>query len=370
LKKIVYCLFTVFASAVQIPGDKEVTKAVGLFYNYDTRVAVQILTEARNIYPENPRVHFTWAAARMLENEAHKPVVESYKILENDLNEIIPILKRLSEVYSDIPDYQLYLGSATGLKARIYLGKKEWIPTLINAYKGFRIIQKIEKKHPNLIDAKLPIGIVEYFAGLSPGFIQLTAKLFGLKAKGQVGLKKMNQAVLKGEFSHIEAKKILSFLNLWVEKDFNAALRYSRELNQEFPNNYFFSIMYLESLIKTGNREDSKRLIEQLTEELTSLTPIQQNWYESYLVYEKSLFYFLNSEFDKALHHVNYSIDNYHAELDIILSHAHLLKGKIHDIKNEREKALQSYKKCIKLDNYSSAITEAETYLKNRYILQ
>ena len=306
----------------------------------------------------------------MLENEAHKPVVESYKILENDLNEIIPILKRLSEVYSDIPDYQLYLGSATGLKARIYLGKKEWIPTLINAYKGFRIIQKIEKKHPELVDAKLPIGIVEYFAGLSPGFIQLTAKLFGLKAKGQVGLKKMNQAMLKGEFSHIEAKKILSFLNLWVEKDFNAALRYSRELNQEFPNNYFFSIMYLESLIKTGNREDSKRLIEQLTEELTSLTPIQQSWYESYLVYEKSLFYFLNSEFDKALHHVNYSIDNYHAELDIILSHAHLLKGKIHDIKNEREKALQSYKKCIKLDNYSSAITEAETYLKNRYILQ
>jgi hypothetical protein len=39
----------------------------------------------------------------------------------------------------------------------------------------------------------------------------------------------------------------------------------------------------------------------------------------------------------------------------------------LHDLKHDREKAIFSYKKCIKLDNYSSAEDEAKNYLKKRY---
>ena len=101
--------------------------------------------------------------------------------------------------------------------------------------------------------------------------------------------------------------------------------------------------------------------------ELESLTPIQKKWYKSYLDYEKSQFYFMNSEFDNALRHVDFAINEYHAELDVILSHAFLLKGKLHDIKNEREQSILAYKQCVKLDNYSSAIEEAKNYLKTRF---
>ena len=368
MRKIIhYLLIHVMVLGVHFPGDKEVMKGVELFYNYQTAEAVEILAQARKNFPENPRAHFTWAAARMLDSEAHKPVIESYEILEGDLNEIIPILKYLSDSHSDVPEYDLYLGSAIGLKARINLGKKEWVSTLVNAYRGFQIIRRIEREYPDLMDAKLPIGIVEYFSGLNPGLVQWTAKLIGLEATRQAGLEKIELAVSEGEFANVEAKKIITFLSLWVENDIKTALRHSDDLHRDFPKNYFFTIMYLESMIKSGEKDGVLNLVSKLERELEFLTPIQREWYKSYLDYEKSQYYFHNSEFEKALHYVDLSIDEYHAELDIILSHALLLKGKLYDIKHEREKAIFLYKKCVKLDNYSSAIDEATTYLKHRY---
>ena len=120
-------------------------------------------------------------------------------------------------------------------------------------------------------------------------------------------------------------------------------------------------------MIKSGEKERILNLFSELERELEFLTPIQRKWYKSYLDYEKSQYYFRNSDFDNALYYVDLSINGYHAELDIILSHALLLKGKLHDLKHDREKAILSYKKCVKLDNYSSAVDESKNYLKNRY---
>ena len=125
--------------------------------------------------------------------------------------------------------------------------------------------------------------------------------------------------------------------------------------------------MYLESIIMLGKKEKSQALITRMEQELELLTPVQKKWYKSYLDYEKSQFHFMNSEFDNALRHVDFAINEYHAELDVILSHSFLLKGKLHDIKNEREQSILAYKQCVKLDNYSSAIEEAKNYLKTRF---
>jgi hypothetical protein len=303
----------------------------------------------------------------MLNHEASHPMKESYSLLENDLNEVIPILEHLVSIHPDHPEYQLYLGSAIGLKARINLGKKEWLSTLINAFRGFRIIRKIEINYPELIDAKLPIGIVEYFAGLNPGFLQWTAKLFGLEATKQAGLNKIETAANFGEFSHVEAKKIYIFLNLWVENKPDLLLKFSKELHQNFPQNFFFNIMYLESKIKYGNSDEVLPMILQMEEALEKLTPIQKLWYKSYLAYEKALYQYLHENYNSALEFVDISIKEYHAELDVILAHALLLKGKIHDVKNEREKAEQAYQDCLALDNYTYAIKEAKKYLNVKF---
>ena len=155
--KYLTLLFTSILFAQTYPGDDVVRQGVRAFYNYETEEAIEILAQARNDSPENPTVHLTWAAARWLHNQANSSVEQTYIDLENDLNEVIPVYAALMVKYPHDPSYQLYLGSAKGLMARIYLGKKEWLNTLEWAYAGFRVIQKVEAEHPVIIDATLSI---------------------------------------------------------------------------------------------------------------------------------------------------------------------------------------------------------------------
>ena len=232
-------LYLSILSATQ-PGDTLVWKAVNAFYNYETAEAITILDSARIEYPDNPHAHFTWVAARMLHSEANHATENTYSVLSKSLDTVIPVLKMLKNKYPQDPEYGLYLGCAIGLRARVSLGRKQWLSTLVNAYKGFRLIQDVARNNPDIVDAQLPVGIVEYYAGLNPGFIQLGAKLMGIDANRKGGLAKIEKAAAQGEFSWIEAKKIVAFITLWMEDDPRSALLHSRDLREKFPKNYFY----------------------------------------------------------------------------------------------------------------------------------
>ena len=360
-------LYLSILSATQ-PGDTLVWKAVNAFYNYETAEAITILDSARIEYPDNPHAHFTWVAARMLHSEANNSTENTYSVLSKSLDTVIPVLKMLKNKYPQDPEYGLYLGCAIGLRARVSLGRKQWLSTLVNAYKGFRLIQDVARNNPDIVDAQLPVGIVEYYAGLNPGFIRLGAKLMGIDANRKGGLAKIEKAAAQGKFSWIEAKKIVAFITLWMEDDPRSALLHSRDLREKFPKNYFYGILFLECLIRMEKDEEAQTLLSELEEELPFLTSIQQDWYWSYLKYELALFQFLHGKDDTALKNVEEALGNYHAELDVILGNAWLLKGMIHDRKGNREEAKQAYQVCISLDNNTTAITKAKKYLNSPFI--
>ena len=365
--KYLTLLFTSILFAQTYPGDDVVRQGVRAFYNYETEEAIEILAQARNDSPENPTVHLTWAAARWLHNQANSSVEQTYIDLENDLNEVIPVYAALMVKYPHDPSYQLYLGSAKGLMARIYLGKKEWLNTLEWAYAGFRVIQKVEAEHPDIIDATLPIGIVEYYAGLSNVLIQWGASLLGLDPSRELGLEKIERAANEGPWAWIEAKGILSFLYLWLDVEPGKALEHSGKLVEEFPGNFYFRILYTESLIRSGKMNSALTSLNTLKKMYPDLTEIQKSWYYGYLQYEFGLFHFKEGKNDKALAYIYETVNNYSAELDIILANAWCLKGQLHDLKNDRKEAIDAYEACVELDNYSYTIDEAKSYLRTPF---
>ena len=123
----------------------------------------------------------------------------------------------------------------------------------MKSYKGLRIIQYTVRNNPELIDAQLPIGIMEYYSSLSVGPIKWGAGLMGIDANRGAGLEKIKRAAVQGKFSSIEAKFIFSFLSLWIEGDPYTAIEYARELRKIFPKNYHYGIMYVECLILMGD---------------------------------------------------------------------------------------------------------------------
>ncbi len=358
---LIISLFSIIAG--QHPGDDVVRVGVDAFYNYDYENGIRILTQARKDFPENPVVHVTWAAAYWRRNEAYLPQDKIYVNLKANLDEIEVVYDSLLSANPGHPEYMLYLGTARGLKARILLGQKKWIPTLITAYKGFRVIQKALEKDPNLTDAYLPIGIVEYYAGLSNILVKAGAELFGLDASRAEGIRKMEVAATQSPWAWTEAMSILSFIYQFSDINNSRGLEVSRTLAEKYPNNYDFQVHYAESLIRNSELKLAKQELHDLNEKLPQQTDRHQKWFTSYLNYLWGHYYFLTGEDDKALGFLDQCINLYHAELDAILANAYLLKGQIHDKKRQRMDAVIAYNKCIKLDNHAHAIILAKQYL-------
>ena len=348
-------------------GDTLVREGVHAFYNYEFDKAVNILSEARIQFPDHPGVHLIWAASRWVRSQAHSPVEETYRILQKDLDAIGPVYDELVDKYGYDPNYKLYQGSALGLSARVALGKKQWLRTLIRSYRGFIIIKDVAKGSPEITDAQLPIGIVEYFAGLSNPIISWAVRLYDLDASTESGLHRMALAADEGHWSWIEAKAILSNLYLWVENDPILALEHAKDLVRYFPDNYYFNLLYLESLIRTDKIDISKVIIRDMKINSSKLTDRQIKWYSPYLDYEIALLSFHQEDYQKALELVSQTIDDYTAELDIILGNAYLLQGMCYDRLDRRVKAKDSYNKCIALDNFSGSIKRAKEYLRQPF---
>jgi len=359
-------LFSIPLNAEEL-GDSAVWQGVYKFYNNETAEAVEILTQARKDYPLNAAVHFTWASARWLHSQANDQIEKTYKVLNRDLDKVIPLYEDLVDEYPDNPLYQLYLGSGEGLRARVYLGQKRWFKTLIPAYKGFRITKSVADDHPEIKDAMLPIGVVEYYAALRSSLLRWAASLFGLETTKEAGLAKMEIAANEGNFAWIEARSLLSFIYLWEAPNYPKALEHSEILANQFPKNFYFVLMYTESLIKTKSINKSFEVLEQLNSDFIGLTETQKFHMKSYLDYAWGLYHFEQGNLGKATNFANTAINDYEAELDIYLTNSLLLLGNIYDVNGDRQKAIKTYKKCLKLDNNSHACNLAQKYLDKPY---
>ena len=365
----VVCLLSIISLTFSLDndGDSMVMEGVRAFYNYEFDMATVILDDARLKYPDHPGVHFIWSSSKYYISQAKDPIAATYDTLENTLNQIEPLYERFVVDYPANNQYNLYLGSTKGLRARVSLGNKAWLSILFDAYRGFTIIEKVSRENPGLVDAKLPIGIVEYYASVGNVFVRWAVDLYGLETSKGKALKKISDAAKNSKWAWIEASGIISFIYLWLEDAPHLALPYAEKLSNEFPRNFYFNILYLESLIKTNSFKEAKDLIKVLERKFGLLTKRQKEWYGPYLNYEKALLLFHEKNYWETHPIIDIAIENYSGELDIILGNLFLLKGKVFDLQGDRRNAIEYYKKCIGLNNLSSAIKESKQYLNKPY---
>ncbi|MBT6937273.1 MAG: hypothetical protein HN982_06790 [Candidatus Marinimicrobia bacterium] len=348
-------------------GDDTLKLGVQAMYNYEYDTAIHYTNLVKDHYPDNPGAPLVWAAAKWIKTQANSTTEASTDTLELYISKVIPIYESMVERHSDDPIYQLYFGSAKGLSARISLGEKNWIQTLIRAYSGFSLIEDAYKQNPDLKDALLPFGIVEYYGGISSSFIQWLIDVYGLNPSISAGLNKMEEAAEQSSWAWIEAKGILSFLYLWVENQPSWALKHTTDLVEAFPNNYYFYLLHLESVIRTGNKNESIIILSKNKQMESVLTPRQLSWYKPYALYEKALFEYEFGDLDTSLEYALMVTNDYDAELDIILGNALLHAGKIYDLKNRRNEAISFYNTCIELNNFSASMSIAKKYIQTPF---
>ncbi len=350
-----------------ILGKNIVWDGINAFYNYEFVKSVEILSKAKGAYPNHPAVHFVWGTSEWLRTIAYEGHEKSYSILKNHLMEIIPIYEELTKQFPDNPQYGLFLGSAHGLKARIHLGKKEWFGVLYEGYTGYRIVKEIHKTNPDLGDAYLPLGILNFYVGSSSKIIQFVAGLLGVEGDRELGINQIKTAARTGEYSWIEAETILAFIYLWIDEDYNSSLQVVTKLRDHFPGSFYYQHLYTESLIRLNKLDRAEQNLAVLDSMLEHLPPNSKRGWKPSHIYQKALLQFYKGDYNKAMKLVDVSIKEQNTEFDTNLAFAYVLRGKLYDLTGERRLAMTDYHEAIKLDNYTSAVREAEIYLKSPF---
>ena len=142
----------------------------------------------------------------------------------------VPFYRDMIGKYPENQNYRLFLGSLYGLKARIDLAQSKWMELVVSGARGFIYIDEARKRDPNLYDVYMPIGTLEYFLCRSSAPLQLIGKLFGLGSDCADATAKLEIASEHGEYSSVESDNVLSYIYLYIEKDYKNAIRVTSKL--------------------------------------------------------------------------------------------------------------------------------------------
>ena len=348
-------------------GNEIVWEGINALYNEEHTRSVQILSKAREDFPEHPVVHFVWAVSDWLRSQAYEGAEASYVILENDLDEISKVYENLVKKYPEDPNYKLYLASTFGMKARVSLGKKEWLGVLYDGFKGYRGVLTVHRDYPDLKDAYLPMGVLNFYVGNSFAIVKFFAGLLGMDADRDIGISQIKEAAVHGEYSWVEAYGILAWIYLWMTREFESVLPITDSLRTIYPNSVYFQYLYTESLILTGRTKEAEKNLELVYFLAESRPPASRKGWIPTLKYQSAYLKLLDGDFKTALVLVTKSIEEFNTELDTPLGFGYLLRGKINDLLGNREEAVSDYRSALKLNNYTWAMDEAKIYVKKPY---
>ena len=202
---------------------RDINTAIDQLYNFQISESINTLERMALDYPEDPLIPFLRISAYWQRSLLYDNPESSYEVIKDGVRRTVPFYIDMIEKYPENQRYNLFLGSLYGLKARINLAQSEWMSLVISGSKGFKYISDAIKNDSSLYDAYMPIGTLEYFLCRSNPALQIVGEVFGLESDCKEAINKLELASEKAEYSWVEARNVLSYIYLYIERDYRKA---------------------------------------------------------------------------------------------------------------------------------------------------
>jgi len=366
---VIFVFFTsVYAETLTFEAQNEkAQQAINELYNMNYRESNRLFQEILETEPFHPLAPMGVVATEWLYNQQSEGYETGNKKLLNEISSALDIYKSQIMMQPDNAELLFYYGTTMGLKSRILLAEKDWIGVLISGYNCMRYIKKSEKLNPEFWDVYLPLGVFNYYVGISASYMRIASWILRESGSKESGLRQIALSARNNGYGRYEARGILSFVYLYMEEDFATSLEFSTMLAEEFPANPYYHFLSAEALISLQQYKEADDCIDNIR----SLMPtLKGNMVKEYILklhlldgsmalYKKDL-----STAERELKAV---IDSYNLEMDWHLSYAYMRLGNVYDLKGQREEAVKYYKKAVKLNNRASACKWSKIYLKEPY---
>jgi len=347
--------------------EQKIQEALKEIYRMNYSHSIQLFAEVENSGYFHPLAPLGEISAQWFSDKE----IYGYKIGNNMLwKKIEPKLEFYTEKLNEDPDNaeSLYFyGICLGLKARLLLEKKDWFGILTCGIKSIHYINKAAKLDENSYDIILAKGVFNYYVGISSAYMKITSWIFNLSGSKEEGLAQIEAAAIEAKYGKYEAHSILIPIYLFIENDYENALKHARIMVNLFPENPYYHSLAADILLNQGKIIEAEPYIKKVEELLPDLKQYAKKEYILKLILLKGEKAFYQNQYEQAEKEFLKFIENYNFELDYSLASALLHLGHIYDLQDNREKAVKYYQMTIELDNRSKACLIARKYLTTPY---
>ena len=344
-------------------SQSNVDSAIVDLYNYNFDLSLELLDKAQKIDPNHPVIPFLKTTAIWLKIQTDVGHEESYKALKSSFDESIPIYQKLIKENPENPEYYLYLGSLYGLLTRIELGYGHWFKALLPTIRGYKYIKKSNSLDPNLYDSYTPIGMSIYYICLNNDFIRYSSSVLGFNTNCDISIEYLEIGSIQSYYSWIEANNALSYIYLYIERDYQSSENKIDILINKFPNNPFYHFIKAEILCRGKRWDEYMDLRPTLVKMSNHQSKIIRDECTLKLRYLDANKYYNDRQYDIAIKLLTNNINTYNMEFDWLLGLSYYLRAKSYIELNDQANAKKDLLVVSKMDFFFPEIEESKELL-------
>ncbi len=259
------------------------------------------------------------------------------------------------------------LGVGYGIRANYnFLVKKAWIDALSDTAAARKAHTRVTELDPNLIDARLILGVHEYVTGSLPWGFRMLGSVAGFSGDKEHAIRTLELVAAKGRSNKYDAGALLVAI-FRREKRSREAVPYLEELIRHFPRAYLVRLELAEAFGDIGDRAAALAKVDEADRLKKDGAPGYGRLPEAKIRYTRGNLLFGFGDLDRALEEMRAATAG-QGELDpSTAGYAWLRLGQIYDLKGGRAQAVEAYREAIRRAPDSDAAGEAKGYISSRY---
>ena len=358
-------------------SDMRTQRGISFVYNLQFSEGESEFRELIRLHPSHPTGYFFlamvdwWRIVIDLNNES----------LDNrfvrKLNRVINLCDSILERNPNDVAALFFKGGALGFRGRLRANREQWLDAANDGRDALPIVQQAYKIAPENYDILLGMGVYNYYAAVIPEQYPIVKPLMVFFPKGdkKLGIQQLETASVNAKYAAIETSYFLLQLYYSYEEKYSQALAIASRLSARFPNNALFLRYVGRCHVNLGQWNEACSEFSQIYERCEADSCRRPAYGKNTLreaayymgvcamnraAYEDAPKYFSRCE------ELSRALDGKEDSGFRVL--AALKLGMAYDVIAERDKAIQQYKKILKLRDYQKSRELASQYLKKPYM--